>query len=465
MKYSVIAFPVYILINILSLFRIDAQVFEKGKITDSLLCANHPGYSYSLYLPTNYDSRKRWPAILIFDPAARAKVAVEVFTKAAEQYGYVVACSYNSRNGPANNNFTAADYMFADLKQRFSLDEKRIFASGFSGGSRFAFSLASSGRIFAGVIGCGAGLPNERIYYPSSGSTFIYYGIVGTRDMNYLEMFDLDGFLKKTGVVGYLKTFDGGHQWPTPDIICEAVEWVEIQSINKKLRPTASAFIEDYKSKMNSQFIKLESNKNLFEAARYMAYLIRDFPGDPVASETLKSLQKLEQSAEYKNELRDWNKTANQERKLDESFVTALENVIYRESIPDTTKAWWKAEIESLIKMKQKDKPVNSQMASRLLNFVSILCSEQGLAFFRQRKWEVSGFLFEVCTWSDSENMNNYYNLARSLSGSNKKREAIEALNKAAGHGFTSRKTIELEPAFNNIRNDEKFKSLLIKLK
>jgi hypothetical protein len=61
--------------------------------------------------------------------------------------------------------------------------------------------------------------------------------------------------------------------------------------------------------------------------------------------------------------------------------------------------------------------------------------------------------------------MNNYYNLARSLSGSNKKREAIDALNKAVEHGFTVRKTIENEPVFDNIRSDEKFKSLYMKTK
>ena len=41
----------------------------------------------------------------------------------------------------------------------------------------------------------------------------------------------------------------------------------------------------------------------------------------------------------------------------------------------------------------------------------------------------------------------------------------MEALNKAVEHGFTEMKTIELEPAFNNIRNDEKFKNLLMKMK
>jgi hypothetical protein len=104
-------------------------------------------------------------------------------------------------------------------------------------------------------------------------------------------------------------------------------------------------------------------------------------------------------------------------------------------------------------------------MASRLLNFISILCSEQGTSFFRQKKYDISGFLFTVCTWSDSENKNNYFNLARALAGSDKKQEAIEALNRAYEHGLNSRKTIEMEPSFYNIRNDEKYKSLLMKMK
>jgi ABC-type uncharacterized transport system involved in gliding motility auxiliary subunit len=104
-------------------------------------------------------------------------------------------------------------------------------------------------------------------------------------------------------------------------------------------------------------------------------------------------------------------------------------------------------------------------MASRLLNFISIMCWEQGSAFYRQKMYDLSGFLFELCTWSDNENMYNYYNLARSLSCTDKRREAIEALNKAVEHGFTSRKTVDLEPAFNNIRSDERFKSVLMKMK
>ena len=104
-------------------------------------------------------------------------------------------------------------------------------------------------------------------------------------------------------------------------------------------------------------------------------------------------------------------------------------------------------------------------MASRLMNFISILCSEQASGYYRQRSYTLSSFLFEICTLSDSENLNNYYNLSRSLSASDNKRGAIDYLNRAVDHGFNSRKAVENEPAFNNIRNEEKYKLLLSRLK
>ena len=161
---------------------------------------------------------------------------MKAFRKAAEKYGYILACSNNSRNGPLNDNFNAAGYMLNDLVKRFTLDEKRINVAGFSGGSRFALALASTNNFIAGVIGCGAGLPNDQSLHPSEKSSFVYYGIAGNRDMNYLEMFDLMTFFNdRTPVIPYLRTFDGGHQWPSLEILQEAVEWINLQTMKKKI--------------------------------------------------------------------------------------------------------------------------------------------------------------------------------------------------------------------------------------
>jgi hypothetical protein len=142
-----------------------------------------------------------------------------------------------------------------------------------------------------------------------------------------------------------------------------------------------------------------------------------------------------------------------------------LGEILNSGSLPDSASVWWKNETRELIRLRDKGNPENSPMASRVLNFISILCSEQGTSYYRNRLYPQAAFLFEICTFSDSENQNNYYNLARSLAGSGKSRESVNALSAAMDHGFNSRKTLESDPAFGTIRDDARYKALLLKMK
>jgi pimeloyl-ACP methyl ester carboxylesterase len=202
-----------------------SQVSAGDQVTDTIQCRDAIGQSYALYRPAQYDNKKSWPVILIFDPSARGKTGVNTFLEAGRKNGFILACSNNSRNGPMGDNFIAAAAMLQDVEERFTVDQRRIYAAGFSGGSRFAMAFALRQKKISGIIGCGAGLPNDRNYLPSGNSDFLYYGMAGTRDMNFLEMHDLSGFFSnQTRVISYLRTFSGGHQWPDSDLITEAVE-------------------------------------------------------------------------------------------------------------------------------------------------------------------------------------------------------------------------------------------------
>ena len=91
-KYNLIVFNWFALL-IFSTVSANGQSFARGRITDTVKCLDHPGYSYALYLPAIYTQKAKWPLILIFDPGARGITAVEVCRKAAEKYGYLLACS------------------------------------------------------------------------------------------------------------------------------------------------------------------------------------------------------------------------------------------------------------------------------------------------------------------------------------------------------------------------------------
>lgn len=443
-----------------------SQVFAKDQVADTVLCHNTKGQSYSLYVPLQYDNKKSWPVILIFDPAARGRTGVNAFIEAGRKYGFILACSNNSRNGPIGDNFTAASAMLNDVEERFTLDQKRIYAAGFSGGSRFAMAFATKEKRLSGIIGCGAGLPNDRNYLPSANSDFLYYGMAGNLDMNYLEMHDLPVFLSnQTRVISYFRTFSGGHQWPGSDLITEAVEWILMQTMNRKIIPADQTFLSDIQNKTHNLINSDLSGGNQADAIMYMQFAERDFSGTPFATRMTQILTDPGKSSEYRKATRKWNKMAATEQEEKEKCQSYLSKILNSGSVPDSASTWWKKETSSLTRLRDKDSPENSQMASRVLNFISILCSEQGMSYYRNRLCTQAAFLFEICTLSDSENQNNYYNFARSLAGSGKLKESVDALYAALNHGFNSRKIVESDPAFWIIRNDPRYNALLIKMK
>jgi hypothetical protein len=442
------------------------QISSKEQVLDMVKCHEASGQSYALYVPANYDSRKNWPVILIFDPAARGRTGVDCFIEAGRKYGFILACSNNARNGPVGDNFTAAAAMLRDLESRFKIDQKRIYAAGFSGGSRFAMSLAVREKKISGIIGCGAGLPNDRNYQPSGSSSFLYYGLAGTRDMNYTEMHELTGyFSNQTSVVSYLRTFPGIHEWPGSGLITEAVEWLVLQEMNRKIMPADQTFLTNIENKTQALITAQLTAGNKVDAVMYMKFASRDFQGTPFAARMAKLMAETEKSTGYQMAVREWNQRAATEQEDREKYLNSLGELVKSGSFSRSASDWWKNEMNSLISLRDKGTAENSQMASRELNFISILCSEQGTAYYRNGLYEQAAFLFDICTLSDSVNPANYYNLARSLAGSGKTKESVDALSQAVSHGFNSRKTVESDPVFSKLSNDSRYKALIIKMK
>ncbi len=105
----------------------------RGKIVDRLATIDDPQQSYALYLPSQYSPDRRWPVLYVFDPFARGKTAVEVYQAAAEKYGYIVAGSNNSKNGPVAEQLEAARILWNDTHRRFAIDKDRCTWRGISG--------------------------------------------------------------------------------------------------------------------------------------------------------------------------------------------------------------------------------------------------------------------------------------------------------------------------------------------
>ena len=94
-----------------------------GKVIGDVKCAADASQSYALYVPSNYSPDRKWSVLVAFHPAARGRAMVEKYAAAAEQYGYIVAGSNNSRNGPWPASVAAVQAVPAGLGRWFSRSE------------------------------------------------------------------------------------------------------------------------------------------------------------------------------------------------------------------------------------------------------------------------------------------------------------------------------------------------------
>lgn len=214
-----------------------AQELPRGQAIADVRCLADVSQGYALYLPSNYTPDRQWPLLMGFHPGARGIAIVEKYRAAAEKYGYIVAASNNSRNGPWDVSERAVLAMTRDLAARFSTDQKRLYATGHSGGARVAMQIALTNPL-AGVIASSAGYPDS---VPRSKLKFVVFGTAGDTDFNYIELKLLDNALKTPHRV---VIFDGGHTLPPDDLAMEAIEWLELQAIKSGIRAKDDAFLE-----------------------------------------------------------------------------------------------------------------------------------------------------------------------------------------------------------------------------
>ena len=203
-----------------------------GKITDRIACSIRPELSYCLYLPSNYSSGNFFPVIFIFDAHGDGKLPVAKYLPLAEEFKFVLVGSNSSRNGLAYDELVSiAHTTIQDVSDKITIDPKRIYTMGFSGGARVAGAVAVSENNIAGIIGCGAAYMDERL---KSKPGLLCFGFAGLDDFNLLEMTDMHAFYEAHGVKNYFQVFKGKHEWPDTLTMRNALEMLTVPAPEKK---------------------------------------------------------------------------------------------------------------------------------------------------------------------------------------------------------------------------------------
>ena len=257
-----------------------AQDLPRGEIIGDVQCQDDPSQHYALYLPSYFTPSRQWPVILAFDAGARGRQGVERYQAAAEKYGYIVAGSNNSRNGPWEVGLDAAAAMTSDVNKRFPVDPKRTYTAGMSGGARVAIMVALNSDSIAGALASSAGYADE--FHESV--RFPIFGSAGTEDFNYREMRAIDVRMKSPHRV---EVFEGGHTWLPIEMATEGVEWMEVQAMKSGLRPRLQ-------TGRRSRMARAEAQRSNLAKMRELNLIAEDFRDFKDVAKVVESAAALE---------------------------------------------------------------------------------------------------------------------------------------------------------------------------
>lgn len=438
---------------------------QTGQIVDQVVIQSHPDQSYAVFLPSNYTPNKTWPTVFCFDPRGRGKTALERFVEASEKYGYITVCSNNSRNGL---NWPTISDIFTnfwnDAHSRFSIDDKRTYAAGLSGGSRLSSTFAARCRgCMAGVIGCAAGYPAD--VEPDPKTPFAYFGISGVDDFNFGELWQLDKKLSKFAAPHDFETFSGGHEWPPKENIDRAFAWLTLQSIKAGTFADKNFVQEQFKVRIERAETLL-TNKQLVDASRAFASIVRDFQGLVDVETIAQKSDQLSKNSEVKKE----SSTEEELYRRQGRMAAEIRALWTKPSQPelegvDMSRPQAIARLADLRKTKEQPNDSNDRrLARRVLSHLTIESFETAQASLRNNDYDSALANYELVKEIDPKNANVRYEIARLYALKRQKKQALQFLEDAVELGFKDVTRLKADDAFVSLSEEPRFQKLLTSL-
>jgi dienelactone hydrolase len=440
-----------------------AQPLERGKILPSIRCSTHPEQSYALYLPSNYSTDRHWPIVISSDPGARGTVPLELQKAAAERYGYILAASNNSRNGPWKPRIEATDAMFSDLQSRVSLDMSRVYFAGFSGGARASAQIATQCKCAAGVLLSGAGFSSG--LSPSAASPFPIFSTAGILDFNYSEVILLQEELKKAAYPHWLRTFDGVHQWAPVEVMEEALAWFRIQSMKTGREPRDQHFIE-------MEFSQAVARAESFQLAGDLLNAWREYSQIASTYDSLVDTAAIRAKAETFGAQKAVHQAVKREQSefREQAQLSAeITSGMFATTGARDTPAGSEDELQSkIIRLRQytehEKRPERSRVYKRALGGVFIAAMESGSTLLEEKKYPEAIRVFSYATdaYPDSAWAWQQLAVARAISGERK--GAISALRRArtlVSDKISFGKWLQSEHAFDSLRISPEMNELM----
>ncbi len=467
------AVKIFLLASLFSLASISGKAqadakneLPRGVVIEKVACQKAEAQSYALYLPTNYTPEKKWAILYAFDPFGNGKSPVEIFRDAAEKYDFIIVGSNNSRNNLSAEKLSEIiEAFWTDTHARFSIDEKRAYAAGLSGGARVANYFAASCRgCIAGVVACGATF--TRNFPLDKPLGFAVFGTVGTDDFNYPELVRTFEKLSEINSANRLDIFDGRHGWLPKELAFDALAWLNLQAMKSgRMEMTenfaAGLFLEQ--TKRAQTFLQ---SGDVLQAARIYETIARDFSGVEDTKDAAQKLAEIRAGKWYKKALDEENDLFERQQTVARKIISTGAGLMDADGKSAALEKI-SAEIETWRARSKAAADSNERrLARRILTQILIETSETALYVNeRQKDYKTMIANLELARLGNPQSSFILFELARAYALDGQKRRSLDALEQAVENNFADCARIDDEAEWTKLRGEKQFQKVMERLK
>jgi len=431
----------------------------RGELVEGLRCRSDPSQTYTLYLPRRYEPTGRWPALLILDPRGRSVRAAELFRDAAEEYGWVLLSSNDTRSdGPMEPNVKALQALWPEVHERYATDPDRIYLAGFSGGAMIAWEVGRrTGRV-AGVIASGGRWLHEHFKEPIS---FPCFGAAGNLDFNYDEMKKVHARLREWGTPERLEIFAGPHSWMPAPLARRAVEWLELQAMKRNLRPRDDGLVSRLLAEDMARAAELKEEGRALDAQRAFEATTATFDGLATTDDARREATRLLALPATARAIHEEQEGDHYEEKILRLFERGYQELIAAEP-PFLLGAFRSRFRMDELEQKAKTQGYEAVVARRLLYS---LATQTGFYMTRELMqkgdYARAAVALALATEALPARPDYWYNLACCWAHVGDRGRALEALEKAFATGFTNRAHAAADADLESLRGEPRFQALV----
>ncbi len=424
-------------------------------MTDTVYASSDATIKYAVYTPPYYNTSKKYPIIYFFDPHGHGDLPLKLYKALADRYGFILAGSYNSKNGMAfSETDKIAQSFMQDSWQRLAIDNNRIYTSGFSGGALVASSIAIYDGGIAGVIACGSGFPVKN---PQINTPFAFIGLVGEYDFHFTDMKMLDKSLRDSPLPHQLIVFHGTHQWAPVNTEEEAFRWLDVNAMKMHLIPKNDSLVKAIFDAYIKEAAAFEKKKNIPQEYFSLKKIENYLNGLTDLSSVTAKANELEKSEELQQYLADEAQAEQQELQEQSGLINSLS---------DRDLDWWEQTVTAKRKVIKTDSATQEAMEDkRLLNYMSLAAYMGASQAFKAFNDDATAHFLELYKLVDPSNPEHSYLYACIYARSNNGAKAISYLEDAVKLGFSDYRRMSTDSNFNALKNMPAYQELLKKMR